>query len=67
MTFVLVTFAFLATTGLLMRLCISHLTEATTILDGLSAQNWLETSQQLNSAVVDLDQQISRNKSAWAK
>lgn len=50
-----------------MRLCISHLTEATTILDGLSAQNWLETSQQLNSAVADLDQQISRNKSAWAK
>ncbi|MGB3411343.1 MAG: hypothetical protein WBA45_09090 [Microthrixaceae bacterium] len=67
MTFVLVAFALLAITGVLMHRCISRLAEATELIDGLSAQNWLDTSGRLTATAAEVDEQISDSRASWAK
>ncbi|MGB6058307.1 MAG: hypothetical protein WBF71_08565 [Microthrixaceae bacterium] len=67
MTFVLVAFALLAITGVLMRRCVSQMAEATELINGLSAQNWLETSGHLTAAAVGVNEQISDSRASWAK
>ncbi|HTN99311.1 MAG TPA: hypothetical protein VL068_01445 [Microthrixaceae bacterium] len=67
MTFVLMTFALLATTTALMLLCVSRLNEATAVVGGLSTDSWIDTSARLRLAAEEVEDQISRSQASWAK
>ncbi len=50
-----------------MQFCLRLLSEAALVLNGLSAQNWLDTTQQLAAAATELDDRIASSRTSWAE